>query len=74
MLCELVLTKYRPALTTFMHAFDSLTNISLYIYFNYVRNWKYVIYFFASLSGAFIFVFLLVPESPRYHVARGEYD
>lgn len=74
MLCELVLTKYRPALTTFMHAFDSMTNISLYIYFNYVREWKYVIYFFAALSGAFIFIFFLVPESPRYHVAKGEYE
>ena len=70
LLCEIVLTKYRPPLTTVVHAMDSLSNISIYLYFYYVRDWRYMMYFSIGLTFLFIFLFFLVPESPRYFVAK----
>lgn len=74
LLCELVLTKYRPPLTTIVHAVDSLFNMSIYLYFYYVREWKYMMYFFIGLTFVFVILFFIVPESPRYYVAKSQYE
>ncbi len=74
LLSELVATKYRPPLTSIVHAFDSISNICIYVYFYYVRDWKYMIYFYVGLSFSFIFLYLLVPESPRYFIAKSNYE
>ena len=72
---EYGVTKIRGYLTATTTLLDNLTGILLSIFFYYVGDWRILFWFnLALVITCFVIIFALIPESPRFYMAVGQYD
>ena len=61
----------RSYLSTAIVIFDSIISLLLPIYYYYIGDWRYAMYFnFLVVSLCLISVWMIVPESPRYYASK----
>lgn len=61
----------RSYLTTAIIIFDNFISLLLPIYYYYIGDWRYAMYFnFIVVLLCLISVWMIVPESPRYYSSK----
>ena len=61
----------RSYLSTAIIIFDNFISLLLPIYYYYIGDWRYVMYFnFLIVLLSLISVWMIVPESPRYYASK----
>lgn len=71
---EIIKTTHSTVICSFYNFFDGLTMMQASIYFKYISNdWFYLYWYFLSICIIGTVISYLMPESPRYLISIGDF-